>query len=150
MKYKTFDDIVDGTPTKKVYKYSRKQLADRFQSFYYGNRKEGEFIKDFLATTDKPNCQHNRIMECKDYTECQDCGKVLFERPIQSQPKTKPCGCVKGVMNCNECLEPMSYKSQPKIEKIKRLLVITNFGEDETLYRKVNELIDAVNKLNSK
>ena len=45
------------------YKYSRKQIVDRFQSFYYGNRQEGEFVDDLLALADKPKekCDHRTI-----------------------------------------------------------------------------------------
>lgn len=132
MTYKTFEDIVDGTPSKTVYKYSRKQLAKLIDT-------SANFKRDLLATKEsKPTTDSLEEME----------GKVV--KIIKDwQKEHNICPECLGINGCMCVLKP-----QPKkIENIEWTDLLKDFTKDdvnenfEFISEKINKIIDHLNSM---
>jgi DNA-directed RNA polymerase subunit RPC12/RpoP len=132
------------------YKLSRKKLADRLQSFYYADKKEGDFINDLLA--DKPECTCNEMsnhglwcpVHGKEFSKahkpckhnfkyngglemkCSKCGKIISQDKLKKESICKRCG--KDIMKPGEihimgtvCRCPTPLKTKPEIDMPQKL-----------------------------
>jgi hypothetical protein len=148
MKYKTFDDMVDGTPTKRVYKFSRKEIYQalgRLNDIYLGNdnKKFNKIMVDLLALADKPN----KEWICPNCLGRNGCMCALKPTPLKTEPKEE-CNCnypdLVG-MNCPIHGLHSTLNPKPEIEKIKK---DSNWNRDNLkihimrIELKINEIID--------
>lgn len=129
MKYKTFEDIVDGTPTKKVYKYSRKEWIKKYLGY------DGImplWVKDMadnlLATTD------NGGEKSKSFTPLKSTAKV--------RPKIEKIGNFEWLQD-----EKMFPKCGEGFYLKKEGAEIEYDDYDPFIILKLQDTIDAVNQI---